>query len=122
MSSSANSHLVMLSIPFPDARHARLAQHFSSVSQSFLAKDADAAALSREDVLYGQAHKLHTISQIPRARLVQLGYAGADGVLDKPFWKVDPAARDVMVSMIAGIHMAPISQVHPPLVLCTSIR
>jgi hypothetical protein len=49
-----------------------------------------------------------------RARFVQLSNAGADDVLDKPFWKEDLAARDV------GIHMAPISQVRPSLALCAS--
>jgi phosphoglycerate dehydrogenase-like enzyme len=114
MSSSANSHLVVLGIPFPDAHRARFTPHFSSITHFPSAKDADADALAHADVLYGQAHTLRGIGQIPRARFIQLSNAGADDVLDKLFWKEDPAAREVVMTTVAGIHMAPISQVRPP--------
>jgi hypothetical protein len=43
------------------------------------------------------------------AHFIQLGDAGAGDVLDKPFWKEDPAARDVVpMATVADIHMAPI--------------
>jgi hypothetical protein len=63
MSTSADAHLVVLGISFPDAHRARLAPHFFSVSHFPSAKDADAAALACANVLYEQVRTLRAIDQ-----------------------------------------------------------
>jgi hypothetical protein len=80
----------------------------------------DAHALGRGPPRQVQRHG-ERLRNAP-AQFIQLSDADADDVLDKPFWKEDPAARDVVMTTAAGIHMAPISQVRPSLALCASIR
>jgi hypothetical protein len=109
---STAERLVVVGIPFPDDHRARLAPHFAEIAYFADGKATDAAALEAADVLYGNLRHISTFDAIKNVKFAQLSNAGADDVLANAFWKEDERASKVLMATVAGVHMAPISQVH----------
>ena len=68
--------------------------------------------LADAHILYGfvQQAKLETVDQVPKLRFIQLKSAGAESIVDLPFWKDDRAAS-IGLTTAAGVHTGPIPQV-----------
>ncbi|EPS93803.1 hypothetical protein FOMPIDRAFT_1020394 [Fomitopsis schrenkii] len=105
-------HILVLSVPFPDAHRALLEKHAKSIT--YIPNPSEAGSVLDEeyrkaDVVYGFPTGLERWEQAPHLRFVQLVSAGVDGIVRQRMWHEKEAAR-VVIATAAGVHMTPISQ------------